>query len=66
MRWCSPGLQSGEAGIQTRESARHINFGALALVAASEARHALALESETGPGGLPLCAQRSALGNLNQ
>ena len=34
LRWCSPGLQSGGAGFQTRENAQYINFGALALVAA--------------------------------
>ena len=33
----SPGLQSGGAGFQTRGNARYINFGALALVAASRA-----------------------------
>jgi hypothetical protein len=34
---CSLGLQSGEAGFQTRGNARYINFGALALVASAQA-----------------------------
>ena len=34
---CSPGLQSGGAGFQTRGNVRYINFGALAMVAASQA-----------------------------
>ena len=33
----SPGLQSGGAGFQARGNTRYINFGALALVAASRA-----------------------------
>src|SRR5277367_1214212 len=35
--WCSPGLQSGVAGFQTRENIRNINLWALALVTASAA-----------------------------